>query len=128
MLKWYHGTSSEGPSITFKSGESTVKSADVHGRHHPNTVRTTRFTWVTLIPLSLYYQFQRRANQYFAIVSVLSFVLEYFSMSPKSALTTFTPFMVVLWWTAMKDWAQDRTRKRDDKLENNRPVAAWRNG
>lgn len=80
----------------------------------PNRISTTRFTVITWLPKSLFLQFQRAANVYFAFVCCC--VL--FDFSPIMWSSTVIPFCAVLLWTALKDMYEDLRRKRDDDAEN----------
>merc|ERR1719329_451924 len=82
----------------------------------PNKIRTAKFTMLTWLPLSLGWQFQRIANNYFLMIAVL--VLALGKDSPKSWSSKIVPFVGVLFWTALKDLHEDRRRKHDDKVEN----------
>eukprot|EP00929_Paragymnodinium_shiwhaense_P111733 TRINITY_DN80020_c0_g1_i1.p1 TRINITY_DN80020_c0_g1~~TRINITY_DN80020_c0_g1_i1.p1 ORF type:complete len:1103 (+),score=174.22 TRINITY_DN80020_c0_g1_i1:137-3445(+) len=105
------------------SDKVQVDPADINscrGRS-PNKIRTTRFTLLTWLPLSLYGQFKRAANIFFLFVSIL--VL--FPWSPTMPYSTAVPFVLVLLWTALKDLYEDFRRKRDDDTENNRPCLRY---
>lgn len=83
----------------------------------PNRISTRRFEpLITWLPKSLYMQFQRAANIFFAFVSVLVC----FDWSPTMWFSTVVPFVGVLLWTALKDLWEDIRKKRDDDAENNR--------
>jgi len=84
----------------------------------PNTLRTTRFTLLTWIPLSLMQQFKRIANIYFLFICVIVC----FPWSPKSWHSKLGPFVLVLFWTACKDMYEDLRRRRDDRAENSQAV------
>jgi len=84
----------------------------------PNTLRTTRFTFVTWIPLSLMHQFKRVANIYFLFICVIVC----FPWSPKTWHSKLGPFVLVLLWTACKDMYEDLRRRRDDRAENSQAV------
>lgn len=87
---------------------------------HPNRIRTTKYTLLTWLPLSLLFQFQRTANIYFLYISCLVV----WSWSPKNWKSKIFPFAGVLLWTALKDLFEDRRRKRDDDTENG--TKSWR--
>eukprot|EP00929_Paragymnodinium_shiwhaense_P112427 TRINITY_DN80685_c0_g1_i1.p1 TRINITY_DN80685_c0_g1~~TRINITY_DN80685_c0_g1_i1.p1 ORF type:complete len:1223 (+),score=190.12 TRINITY_DN80685_c0_g1_i1:36-3671(+) len=86
----------------------------LHGGR-PNRIKTTKYTLLTWLPVSLYGQFKRIANVYFLIISVL--VL--FDISPKDPRSKVGPFVLVLLWAAIKDLWEDLRRRRDDDHENN---------
>lgn len=80
----------------------------------PNLVRTTKFTWLTWLPKSLFFQFTRVANVYFLFIAVLVC----FPWSPKNWKSKIFPFVFVLLWTALKDLFEDMRRRWDDQAEN----------
>jgi len=80
----------------------------------PNLVQTSRFTLLTWLPKSLYWQFQRVANVYFLCIAIIV----NFDWSPKDWKSKVFPFSLVLFWTALKDLYEDMGRRRDDTLEN----------
>lgn len=89
-------------------------------RGSPNRIRTTRFTWLTWLPKSLFAQFHRAANVYFLFVSIIVCLPD----GPMMWSSTVVPFIGVLLWTAFKDLYEDRRRKKDDDAENLR--TCWR--
>ncbi|CAK0888575.1 unnamed protein product, partial [Prorocentrum cordatum] len=72
-------------------------------------------------------QFQRVANVYFLLISVLVCIP---SVTTKSWKSKVLPFAGVLLWTALKDLYEDSNRRRDDRAENERPchVYSWPRG
>lgn len=80
----------------------------------PNRIRTTRFTWLTWLPKSLFAQFHRAANVYFLFVSIIVCLPD----GPMMWSSTVVPFIGVLLWTAFKDLYEDMRRKKDDDAEN----------
>mmetsp|Transcript_1132 Transcript_1132/g.2588 ORF Transcript_1132/g.2588 Transcript_1132/m.2588 type:complete len:1106 (+) Transcript_1132:95-3412(+) len=102
--------------LTARSASVSPQSLNTVKGGHPNVVRTTKFTLLTWLPISLYWQFQRVANIYFLFVAVIVC----FPFSPKSWKSKVFPFAGVLLWTALKDLFEDYRRKRDDDKENGR--------
>eukprot|EP00931_Biecheleriopsis_adriatica_P071564 TRINITY_DN4543_c0_g2_i1.p1 TRINITY_DN4543_c0_g2~~TRINITY_DN4543_c0_g2_i1.p1 ORF type:complete len:1125 (+),score=195.71 TRINITY_DN4543_c0_g2_i1:99-3473(+) len=100
-------------SVSYTSEAATVGPEVVNDKL-PNKVKTTRFTWITWIPMSLWQQFHRIANVYFLVISCLV-CLEF---SPVQPASTALPFAGVLLWTALKDMYEDRKRQRDDDHVN----------
>lgn len=58
-----------------------------------------RYSLINLIPKSLFLQFQRAANIYFLIISILSSM----SFSPKEPASTIATFAIVLLFTMIKE-------------------------
>ena len=86
-----------------------------------NKVTTSRYTWWNFVPLNLFLQFQRPANVFFVYIMILQII-------PETSITNGTPTMLlpiafVLSVTAAKDFMEDWSRKRADKIENNRVVS-----
>jgi len=90
-------------------------------RGHPNKIKTTKYTWLTWIPKSLYAQFKRVANVYFGMICII--VL--FPWSPKDPRSKVGPFMMVLLWTCLKDLYEDNRRRKDDDNENQQSTWKW---
>ncbi|CAJ1343323.1 unnamed protein product [Effrenium voratum] len=86
----------------------------------PNLVSTTRFTALTWLPKSLWYQFQRAANLYFLFIAVIVCL----PFSPKRWQSKVFPYIAVLAWTSLKDLYEDSRRRADDRRENARQC--WR--
>mmetsp|Transcript_22618 Transcript_22618/g.52741 ORF Transcript_22618/g.52741 Transcript_22618/m.52741 type:complete len:1132 (-) Transcript_22618:73-3468(-) len=110
-------------SVWFNGSGSLVEPVETNkaGGGQPNKVTTTRFTLVTWLPKSLFVQFQRAANIYFAFVSILVLIP---GLSPYPPYSTVVPFALVLFWTACKDLYEDIRRRQDDDAENFR--TCWR--
>ena len=84
-------------------------------RKSTNSVRTSKYTWITWAPLSLLYQFTRAANIYFLIISILTFM----PFSPKSPASMIGTFSAVLVFTMFKELFEDYSRMKSDKEINN---------
>jgi phospholipid-translocating P-type ATPase (flippase) len=106
--------------IHFHDHAVSVVPVKVNAREgrRPNRVRTAKFTMMTWLPLSLYYQFKRIANIYFLIIAIIVVALATKGWSPKDWRSKVFPFACVLLWTALKDLFEDRRRTRDDHIEN----------
>lgn len=64
-----------------------------------NSVRTTKYTFLSWAPLSLLYQFKRAANVYFLAISILTC----FQFSPKSPASMIGTFLIVIVFTMFKE-------------------------
>ena len=89
-----------------------------------NKIRTTKYTAITFLPLSLLFQFGRAANVYFLIISILTTM----SFSPKSASSMIGTFALVLIATMIKEAYEDFARYRSDKEMNHRSTKILENG
>ena len=83
-----------------------------------NRVRTTKYTLLTWAPLSLFMQFKRAANVYFAYITVLTSM----PFSPKPPASMIGTFALVLFFTMCKEAYDDILRSRSDKELNERPT------
>ncbi|KAL0177750.1 hypothetical protein M9458_026644, partial [Cirrhinus mrigala] len=81
-----------------------------------NSIRTTKYTLISFIPMNLFQQFQRAANLYFLFLVLLNWVpvVEAFQKE-----ITMIPLAVVLTVIAFKDAMEDYRRYRYDKKINN---------
>ena len=86
-----------------------------------NRVRTTRYSLLSWIPLSLLYQFRRVANIYFLVISVLT-LLPFSPKSPASMIGTFS-FVLVL--TIIKEGFEDYYRHKADQEANSKITHVW---
>jgi hypothetical protein len=55
--------------------------AEAMKRAQPNSIRTTKYTWYTWLPKSLWEQFRRIANVYFLGISILMVKSNFFCPS-----------------------------------------------
>ncbi|KAF8277506.1 putative phospholipid transporting ATPase-like protein [Trypanosoma cruzi] len=86
-------------------------------RDYPdNSIRTAKYTWLSCFPLSLLYQFQKVANIYFLIVTLLSLVP---GASPVNPFSTILPLCIVLGAAIIKDLWEDGKRRQSDDCANN---------
>ena len=82
-----------------------------------NFVRTCKYTVFTFVPMVIYIQFHRAANIYFLIVAVFQCIP---SISPVgySRPTIMVPMTFVLFVTAVKEFIEDWSRRKQDKRVN----------
>lgn len=76
---------------------------------HPTTtqnnyIKTSKYSWLTFLPLNLLEQFQRIANFYFLCLLLLQLIPAISSLTP---ITTAIPLIGVLMLTAFKDAYDD---------------------
>ena len=89
-----------------------------------NYVRTTRYTVLSFIPLTLYENFERLANVYFLVIALLSFV----PWSPVSPIVSIAPLIFVLAVSMAKALIEDLLRYKNDKQYNSIKFEVWRKG
>ncbi|KAJ4884232.1 putative phospholipid-transporting ATPase 9 [Raphanus sativus] len=87
-----------------------------------NYVRTTKYTFTTFLPKSLFEQFRRVANFYFLVTGILSFT----PLAPYTASSAIVPLLFVIGATMVKEAVEDWRRKTQDIEVNNRRVKVHR--
>ncbi|GAB6028351.1 hypothetical protein CHUAL_002521 [Chamberlinius hualienensis] len=90
-----------------------------------NYIKTSKYTFLTFVPLNLFEQFQRLANFYFLCLLILQLIPV---ISSLTYVTTLVPLIVVLALTAIKDGIDDVQRHRSDSQVNNRKSFVLRDG
>ena len=99
--------------IMFAFGHSEEKPT-MNKRFKNNMICTTKYNALTWIPKSLLLQFQRVANIYFLLISILTCL----SFSPKNPITMIGTFAFVLVFTMLKEGYEDIKRYKQDKEIN----------
>ncbi|EDW65626.1 phospholipid-transporting ATPase IF [Drosophila virilis] len=89
-----------------------------------NRVTTTKYTWLTFIPLNFYEQFRRAVYFYFLLITIVSF----FVNDTISPLTSLLPLLFVMIVTALKEGLEDYSRSKNDRIVNTTKVTVIRNG
>ena len=85
-----------------------------------NTIRTTKYTCLTFLPLNLFHQFTKMANCYFLILTLLCLIPGISTQG--EAITMLMPLMFVVGVSMIKDIFEDRRRYKSDCEENTRDV------
>jgi len=86
-------------------------------RHGANGVRTSKYTFLTFLPLNLFMQFNKAPNVYFLVIAFMQ-TIEMISISGgKSAMAV--PLVFVVLVSMIKDAFEDFGRHRADGQENN---------
>lgn len=114
---------------------TTPANLNLRNNGQPNWISNTKFTALSWLPKSLFYQFQRAANVYFLCIAILvvlgsedqgvPFPIAVSDYSPLLWPSNVLPFMSVLAWTALKDLLEDLQRRREDKKENTRQTLRY---
>ncbi|OMJ09008.1 putative phospholipid-transporting ATPase VD [Smittium culicis] len=89
-----------------------------------NHISTSQYTLLSFVPLNVYRQFNRAANLYFLLMTVIQ-VIPYFAIG--SPILAILPLMAVLVITGFKDGLEDWRRHVNDKQINERPANILRN-
>lgn len=84
--------------ILFAFGNDKTKK-ETNKRFKNNMITTTKYNVFTWIPKSLFLQFQRVANIYFLLISILTCL----ELSPKSPESMIGTFAFVLFFTMLKE-------------------------
>ena len=91
----------------------------------PNYIRTTKYTALTFLPLSLMYQFKRLPNFYFLIQAILNSIPLVSALHPISAIL---PLLFVLIVSMIREGVEDWSRYKSDKVTNRQPVRVVQDG
>uniref|UniRef100_A0A8C6UTC7 Phospholipid-transporting ATPase n=1 Tax=Neogobius melanostomus TaxID=47308 RepID=A0A8C6UTC7_9GOBI len=86
-------------------------------KYADNSIKTSKYNFITFLPLNLFEQLQRLANVYFCFLMVLQLIP---AVSSLSWFTTAVPLTLVLGITAVKDASDDINRHKSDRQVNNR--------
>lgn len=89
-----------------------------------NSVRSTKYTFATFLPKSLFEQFRRVANFYFLVAGILAFT----KLAPYTAVSAILPLAVIVGATMVKEGVEDFRRKKQDIEVNNRRVICHKGG
>ena len=81
-----------------------------------NHIRTSKYTLLTFLPLSLFYQFNNAFNLFFLVTAIITVIPEISTISPISAVA---PFIVVLIISLIKEAIEDYRKYKNDKKANN---------
>lgn len=95
-----------------------LKNQDIQKSYNDNYVSTTKYTFLSFLPLSIIYQFKRIANIYFLIISILTCL----SFSPKNPSSMVGTFGFVLLVSLFKELYEDIQRYKNDTISNNKMV------
>ncbi|XP_042351750.1 probable phospholipid-transporting ATPase IM [Plectropomus leopardus] len=82
-----------------------------------NHIKTSKYNFLTFLPINLFEQLQRVANAYFLVLLILQLIPV---ISSLSWFTTIVPLVLVLVITAVKDATDDYFRHKSDQQVNNR--------
>ena len=98
-----------------------------------NTISTQKYSLVTWLPVSLLNQFQRVANIYFLMISILMLIGQYapeIFQTPLNPYSTIVTFIIVLGVTCVKEGLEDMQRYKSDKYENEKiiKIVTFENG
>jgi len=87
-----------------------------------NYISTTKYNIFSFLPLNLFEQFQKVANFYFLLIALISLT----PLSPKTAIVSVAPLVLVLGVSAIKEAFEDFRRYKQDQRINSTLVDVWR--
>eukprot|EP00794_Sanderia_malayensis_P010085 gene10085-11115_t len=90
-----------------------------------NHIKTSRYNFLTFLPLNVFEQFQRVANMYFLVQVIIMSIPQITALNP---LATAIPLTFVLAVSAVKDAYDDYGRHKSDNRVNNRSAYLLRDG
>jgi len=90
-----------------------------------NYVRTTKYTFISFLPLNLLLQLTRVSNIYFILTMIFSLIP---GASPIFPITSILPVVFILGTTALKDGFEDFMRYLVDVKHNNKILYVIRDG
>ena len=82
-----------------------------------NVIRTSKYTLLTFLPLNLWEQFHRLANQYFLFIILIQLIP---NVSPFPIYTSVIPLAFILVVSALSEAREDWVRHRADAVANSR--------
>jgi phospholipid-transporting ATPase len=101
-----------------KSHENFILQNKLYGDNRISTTKYNIFTW---FPKSLVMQFKRIANIYFLLISILTTL----SLSPKSPYSQIFTFVLVLFFSMIKEAIEDYKRYTMDNEINNKLTTVY---
>lgn len=90
-----------------------------------NTMRSTKYTFWTFLPLNLSEQFSRHQNRYYLLIACLQLIS---IITPVSPVSTWAPLIVVFAIAAAKEGLDDRGRAQQDRQANERLYSVVKDG
>lgn len=112
----------------MKSEDSSQKFRTVeinesqHKRYPSNSIITTKYNFITFLPLFLLNQFSSYSNLFFLLISILQ---QLPGVSPMGRYTTILPLSIILTISGIKELYEDIIRRQEDNKINARKVEHW---
>lgn len=85
-----------------------------------NAIRTSKYTLLSFVPLNFFYQLTKTANMYFIGIICLQ-MIKPISISGGSP-TNLPPLLFIMFISMIKDFIEDRARRKSDSTENDAPA------
>ncbi|KAL4487095.1 hypothetical protein ABPG72_001547 [Tetrahymena utriculariae] len=81
-----------------------------------NRIQTSKYNYITFIPQNLLLQFSKLANIYFLIIGIFQILPSITTTEGKPIV--YTPLTVIVVISMIKDFIEDRKRRKQDQFEN----------
>jgi len=85
-----------------------------------NSIRTSKYTPLSFLPLNFIHQLLKPANLYFLVICAMQ-CFKPISITGGNP-TNLPPLLFVMTVSAVKDFFEDRVRQKSDAEENDRPT------
>lgn len=108
--------------LVVPSWISNEEADGLHRTYCGNKIKTTKYTFLSFIPMNLFEQRHRFANIYFIFLAALNFVPIVNFYQPKIGVV---PVLLVMSITAVKDLYEDQRRRTSDWQANNLPCELY---
>jgi len=112
------GSNSGDPSKNLISFHLNDPVSIAAGQFPSNFIKTSKYTWLTFLPLNLFEQFRRVANMYFLFVVIIQTIP---GVSPFPIYTSLAPLIFILAIGALNEAREDVQRHKADRIANSRP-------
>ncbi|XP_063311964.1 phospholipid-transporting ATPase IK-like [Pelobates fuscus] len=93
------------------------------GKHKNNRIKTSKYNFLTFLPLNLYEQYHRGEVIYFTLVLISQSIPQ---VSTLPFYVIILPLACILFARCVRDLVNDIARHRSDKLVNNKPCEILR--
>lgn len=103
----------------------------VHGAEESNHVTTAKYTLFSLVPLTFFIQFRRKANVYFFGITALGAIADYVPGAFDSTMNIsamIVAIMMIFGAAMIKEGVDDYYRGQDDKRFNEQPFVVLEQG
>lgn len=97
--------------------------SNLSNKFKKNSIRSTKYSLLTFLPVAIVYQFKRYTNFYFLCTAVIQSMPYISPLTPYSAVL---PFLFVLGVSILREAVEDYQRYKSDKEINNSLVKAFK--
>ncbi|PHJ15167.1 proton atpase, partial [Cystoisospora suis] len=119
-------TSAAGSALPHPHSFPDSRVSFLRGVRPDNEIHTAKYSYVTFLPLVLFYQLTRFSNFYFLCVAMLQLVPP---ISDSGGVPTYLiPISIIVGLAIVKEFFEDYSRHRSDEEENSKEVLLFENG